>query len=166
MKISSKISDVMTKVSDSISARIFSYTFDMMFSWCCKKIIVDLMIQDLIYCLMIMMSQVTSNVVFIICRSMNAWLTFESIKQSSLRSQLTTISSSRWVSKWFFRESSHSKSLFSVKWFAWSRASLLSLKSLELLISREQNYFVLAARLEFDWWRLKSSRLFEILFIE
>ena len=43
---------------------------------------------------------------------------------------------------------------------------MLSLKSSRLLISREQNYFVLAARLEFDEWRLKSSRLFEVLFIE
>ena len=67
MKISSKISDVMTEVSDSIFARVFSYTSDMMFSWC-REIIVDLMTQDLIYCLMIMMSQVTSNVVFMICR--------------------------------------------------------------------------------------------------
>ena len=92
--------------------------------------------------------------------------TLENIKQPSLRSQLTTISSSRWVSEWLFRESSHSKSLFPEKWPAWSRASLLSLKSSELLISREQNYFVLAARLGFDWWRLRSSRLFEILFIE
>ena len=105
-----------------------------------------------------------SNVVYTICRFR---LLFESIKQ--LVVSINNVQSRRRlakVSKWFFRESSHSKSLFFEKWFAWSKVSMLSFKSLRLLISREQNYFVLVARLEFDEWRFKSSRLFEILFIE
>ena len=118
---------------------MFRYCYDVFSTWWSKF---DLLLNDY---------DVTSDFERLHDLSNNECVsTLENIKQSSFQSQLTTISSSRWISKWFFRESSHSKSLFPEKWSAWSRASLLSLKSSRLLISREQNYFVLAARLEFD----------------
>ena len=77
-------------------------------------------------------------------------INFDVLFNSSFRSRFTTISSFRWISKWFFRENSHSKSLFFEKWFASNKISLFSFKSFKFLISREQNYVVFVARLEFD----------------
>ena len=144
---------IRSKISDSISDRVFLI-------WCFRWLD-DL---NLIYWYVMIMKPMTKKTSLSSLLSMI--IDLDVLFSSSLRSQFTTISSSRWISKWLFRESSHSKSLFSEKWFEWNRASLLSLKSSRLSISREQNYVVLAARLKFDWWRLRSSRLFEILFIE
>ena len=137
MKILSRISDRITK---------FLIRFLIEYFW--YDVFVDFDDLNLIYWYVMIMKSMTKKTSLSSLLSMI--IDFDVLFSSSFRSQFTTISSSRWISKWFFRENSHSKSLFFEKWSAWNRTSLLSLKSFRLLISREQNYVVLAARLEFD----------------